>query len=203
LPTIEKMGLILDVETTGLSPTTDEVIELAVKLFSYRTDTGEITDIKSEDAFLREPLSKTARSNYNRAYRIHGIPFEAVEGKTFHDIKIKKYLLQTDAVFAHNASFDRSFLYYLYPEVNELNWYCTMRNVPWKTYGFPNGKLLTLLQMHNITNHQTHRAMDDITYLMDLLKKTSPKGNLYIKEVLETGPMRKYSPATSRTQMGS
>jgi DNA polymerase-3 subunit epsilon len=77
-----------------------------------------------------------------------------------------------------------------------------MRNIPWKNYGFPNGKLLTLLQAHNITNYQTHRALDDITYLLELLKKTSPNGNLYLQEVLEKSPMRKYQPAASQSRMG-
>ena len=199
---MEKFGLVLDVETTGLGPATDEVIELAVKLFSYRTDTGEILDILEEESFLREPLSSTARRNYDRAYQVHGIPYELVEGKSFYDVKIKTYFHRADAVFAHNASFDRSFLYQMYPEVNELKWYCTMRGVKWKNYGFPNGKLLTLLQAHKITNTQTHRAMDDITYLMDLLKKTSPSGNLYLQEVIQNGPMRKYQPAATRTKMG-
>ncbi|MEH7492495.1 exonuclease domain-containing protein [Neobacillus niacini] len=199
----EKLGLVLDVETTGLGPTTDEVIELALKLFSYRTDTGEIQEIIEEDSFLREPLTSSARSNYDRAYQIHGIPYEMVAGKSFMDGKIKTYFHRADTVFAHNASFDRSFLYQMYPEVNDLKWYCTMRGVKWKNYGFPNGKLLTLLQAHQITNHQTHRALDDITYLMDLLRKTSPNGNLYLQEVLENGPMRKYQPAASRTKMGS
>jgi DNA polymerase-3 subunit epsilon len=198
----EKLGLLVDVETTGLGPTKDEVIELAVKLFSYRTDTGEIQDIIEEDSFLREPLSHSARNNYDRAYQIHGIPYELVQGKSFYDVKIKTYFHRADSVFAHNASFDRSFLYHMYPEVNDLKWYCTMRGVQWKNYGFPNGKLLTLLQAHNITNYQTHRALDDITYLMDLLKKTSPAGNLYLQEVLENGPMRKYQPASARTNMG-
>ncbi|WP_257000243.1 exonuclease domain-containing protein [Neobacillus jeddahensis] len=200
--TDEKLGLVLDVETTGLGPTSDEVIELALKLFSYRTDTGEIVEIIEEDSFLREPLSRSARNNYDNAYRVHGIPYELVAGKSFYDVKIKTYFHRADSVFAHNASFDRSFLYHMYPEVNELKWYCTMRNIPWKNYGFPNGKLLTLLQAHNITDYQTHRALDDITYLMDLLKQTSPKGNLYLQEVLEKGPMRKYQPASSRTRMG-
>ncbi|WP_245640374.1 exonuclease domain-containing protein [Neobacillus massiliamazoniensis] len=198
----DKLGLILDVETTGLGPTSDEVIELALKLFSYRTDSGEILDILEEDSFLREPLSDSAKRNYDRAYRVHGIPYELVRGKSFYDTKIKTYFHRAESVFAHNASFDRSFLYHMYPEVNDLKWYCTMRNVPWKQYGFPNGKLLTLLEAHQITNYQTHRAMDDITYLMELLKKTSPKGNLYLQEVLENSPMRKYQPATSRTKMG-
>lgn len=198
----ENYGLLLDTETTGLGPTKDEVIELAVKLFSYRSDTGEILDILEEESFLREPLSTTARRNYNQAFRVHGIPFDDVRGKSFLDGKIKTYFHRAEAVFAHNASFDRSFLFHMYPEVNDLKWYCTMRNVPWKQYGFPNGKLLTLLQAHEITNYQTHRAMDDITYLMELMKRVSPKGNLYLHEVLENGPMRKYQPATSRTRMG-
>lgn len=198
----EKLGLVLDVETTGLGPTKDEVIELALKLFSYRTDTGEVIEIIEEDSFLREPLSRTARNNYDAAYRVHGIPYELVQGKSFYDAKIKTYFHRADSVFAHNASFDRSFLFHMYPEVNDLKWYCTMRNIPWKNYGFPNGKLLTLLQAHNITNYQTHRALDDITYLLELLKKTSPNGNLYLQEVLEKSPMRKYQPAASRSRMG-
>lgn len=198
----EKFGLILDVETTGLGPTTDEVIELALKLFSYRTDTGEIIEIIEEDSFLREPHKNTALRNYDRAYRVHGIPYEMVKGKSFQDGKIKTFFHRADSIFAHNASFDRSFLYHMYPEVNDLKWYCTMRNVPWKSYGFPNGKLLTLLEAHDITNYQTHRAMDDITYLMELLKKSSPNGNLYLQEVLDFGPMRKYQPSSSRTKMG-
>ena len=198
----EKLGLVLDVETTGLGPTKDEVIELALKLFSYRADTGEVIDIIEEDSFLREPLSRTARNNYDSAYRVHGIPYELVQGKSFYDVKIKTYFHRADSVFAHNASFDRSFLYHMYPEVNDLKWYCTMRNILWKNYGFPNGKLLTLLQAHNITDYQTHRALDDITYLLELLKKTSPNGNYYLQEVLEKSPMRKYQPAVSRSKMG-
>jgi DNA polymerase III subunit epsilon len=192
----EKLGLLLDVETTGLGPDSDEVIELALKLFSYRTDTGEILDIKDEDSFLREPLTQSAKNNYDRAYRIHGISYDSVRGKSFHDAKIIKYFTLTDAALAHNASFDRSFLYRMYPEINELNWYCTMRSIPWKAYGFPNSKLLTLLQHHKITKFQTHRAMDDITYLMELLKKTNPHGDFYMKDVISNKPMRKYQPAT-------
>lgn len=193
----KKLGLVVDVETTGLGPQTDEVLELALKLFSYVEDTGEIVDILDEDSFLREPLSRSALNHYDQAFRVHGIPFEVVRGKIFHDVKIQTYLQRTDSVFAHNASFDRSFLYHMYPEINDLDWYCTMRGVPWKNYGFANGKLLTLLQSHQITDYQSHRAMDDITNLLELMKKKSPKGNLYLQEVLEYGPMRKYQPVVS------
>ncbi|MDQ0219171.1 DNA polymerase III subunit epsilon [Peribacillus cavernae] len=194
----KKLGLMVDVETTGLGPATDEIIELAVKLFSFQQDTGEIIEIIEQDSFLREPVSSSAKRNYANAYRVHGIPYELVEGESFLDDKVTGYFGKADAVFAHNASFDRSFLYHMYPEVNNAKWYCTMRNVPWKNYGFANGKLLTLLQSHKITNHQSHRAMDDITYLMELLKKTNPKGEPYLKEVLTYGHMRRYQPAVKR-----
>ena len=108
---------------------------MALKLFSYRDDTGEIVDILDEDSFLREPLSSAALNNYDRAYRVHGIPFELVKGKSFSDGKIKSYFSQSNSIFAHNASFDRSFLYRMYPEVNEIDWYCTMRSIQWKEYG--------------------------------------------------------------------
>ncbi|WP_374703356.1 exonuclease domain-containing protein [Bacillus sp. V3-13] len=193
-----KTGLVLDVETTGLSPKSDEIIELALKLFSYREDTGEVLDIIDENSFLREPISKSARKNYQQAFKIHGIPYQSVMGKSFYDAKVKSFFYRADTVFAHNASFDRSFLYWMYPEVNDLKWYYTMKGVAWKDYGFPNSKLLTLLKSHSITDYQTHRALDDITYLMELLKKLSPKGAPYLKEVLQKRPMSKYQPAGAK-----
>jgi DNA polymerase-3 subunit epsilon len=38
--------------------------------------------------------------------------------------------------------------------------------------------------------------MDDITYLMELLKKTNPNGDFYMKDVISNKPMRKYQPAS-------
>lgn len=196
-----RLGLVLDVETTGLRPTSDEIIELALILFTYNSLTGEILNIVEQDSFLREPLSYQARSNYNQAYRVHGIPFSSVEGKSFQDEKIKSYIARTDSIFAHNASFDRSFLYQMYPEINDQTWFCTMRNVPWKQYGFENSKLLTLLQAHNITNYQTHRAMDDISYLMALLQKHSPVGHPYLKDVITKNPMKRYAPSSQKSRV--
>lgn len=195
----EGLGLVLDIETTGLSPINDEVIEIALKLFSFDQQTGDILTIKDERSYLREPETTSALRNYNQAYKVHGIPFEEVVGKSFDDREIKKMFAYADIVLAHNASFDRSFLYQMYPnDVNELKWYCTMRGVPWKEYGFYNSKLLTLLKGHQITNYQNHRAMDDITYLLALLKNKNPNGESYLKDILRKGPMRKYQPKVKK-----
>lgn len=196
-----RIGLVLDVETTGLRPNSDEIIELALILFTYNSETGDILSLVDQDSFLREPLSYQAKRNYSQAYRVHGIPYSSVEGKRFHDEKIRSYINRTDSIFAHNASFDRSFLYQMYPEINDQKWFCTMRNVPWKQYGFVNSKLLTLLQAHNITTFQTHRALDDISYLMELLQKSNPAGLPYLKDVINKNPMKKYAPTTQKSHV--
>ncbi|WP_174732704.1 exonuclease domain-containing protein [Mesobacillus harenae] len=193
-----KIGLLVDVETTGLGPDSNEVIELALKLFSFHEKTGEILDILDKESMLREPVSQKALANYDQAYRIHGIPYDLVRGKSFDDKRVRSFFTSSEAVFAHNASFDRSFLFRMYPEVDLVDWYCTMRGIPWKRYGFLNGKLLTLLKDHDITSYQSHRAMDDITNLMELLKKKSPNGNLYLGEIIQKAPMKKCQPAAPK-----
>ncbi|WP_059170583.1 exonuclease domain-containing protein [Bacillus sp. FJAT-27445] len=194
-----KTGLLADTETTGLKPGADEIIELGLILFTYNERTGEIIDILEEAEFLREPLSTAAIRNYPGAYKIHGIPFTHVEGKVFDDEKIKKLLEYPDSVLAHNASFDRSFLYHMYPEVNDMRWYCTMRNIPWKQYGFQSGSLLSLLKAHKISGSQQHRALDDIQQLMELMKQPNQDGYPYLREVLLKKPMSKYNPVSKKT----
>ncbi|MBD8067375.1 exonuclease domain-containing protein [Bacillus sp. PS06] len=188
------IGCIVDVETTGLSPDFDEIIEIALILFSYDKKTGEVIRQLEEITYLREPQTSSARSNYESAYQVHGIPYRDVEGKEFDDSIINDALNKSDVIIAHNASFDRSFLVRMYPSINEKKWYCSMRNIKWKDYGFANKKLLTLIRGHRISSNQSHRALDDTTQLLNLLKLKSQNGEIYLKELLSTKAMRKYQP---------
>jgi len=188
------IGCLVDTETTGLSPDKDEIIEIAMLLFSLNKETGEVEKVIEHHSYLREPLTDTARANYNEAYRVHGIPYHDVKGKRFDDQIITEVFSKADILIAHNASFDRSFIYQMYPEINEKQWYCSMRNIKWKEYGFPNKRQLTLLQGHKIATSQSHRALDDILQLMELLKRNNPNKQTYLQELLQTKAMRKYKP---------
>jgi DNA polymerase-3 subunit epsilon len=177
-------GMILDVETTGLSPIQNEMIEIGYVLFRYQTDTDVFLDITEEQSFLREPLSLSSRKNYEFAYRIHSIPFEDVKGKSFDDKKIKSAIQTADFIIAHNASFDRSFTAKMYPELHSKKWYCSARNIPWKTYGYRSAKLISLLHSHGLAAIQTHRALDDVKQLHQLLKSSNYEGKSYLNVAL-------------------
>ncbi|WHZ57071.1 exonuclease domain-containing protein [Metabacillus hrfriensis] len=177
-------GMILDVETTGLSPIQDEIIEIGFLLFRYDTDTDVFLETLEEHSFLREPLSLSARKNYEFAFRIHLIPFEDVKGKTFDDTKIKSAIHKADFIIAHNASFDRSFTAKMYPELHSKKWYCSARNIPWKKYGYQSAKLISLLHSHKLAAVQTHRALDDVKQLHQLLKSPNYEGTSYLNIAL-------------------
>ncbi|AZB44731.1 DNA polymerase III subunit epsilon [Bacillus sp. FJAT-42376] len=185
-------GMLLDVETTGLSPKTDEMIEIGILLFRYNQITDEFLEIEEEHSYLREPQSETALANYPHAQRVHGIPFESVEGQAFEDERVQQAFEKADFAMAHNASFDRSFICTMYPEAADLRWHCSVRHIPWKEYGFSNSKLLYLIQQHGLGHNQTHRALDDVKQLHLLLQCKNEEGESYLSAALSRRPMGKY-----------
>jgi DNA polymerase-3 subunit epsilon len=187
------IGILLDVETTGLSPYEDEIVEIALVKFSFDKSTGEVLDILDRYTALREPKSTSAKSNYGSAYKIHGISFSKVKGKEFDHQRIYDLFGNVEYAFAHNASFDRSFVCCMYPELNEVKWHCSMKHIDWDGYGLPDKKLLTILKKHKLSKSQSHRALDDVSLTLELLKCLSPAGATYLKEMIMNRPMRKYS----------
>jgi hypothetical protein len=100
-----RLGVFVDVETTGLDPIRDEIIELAMVPFIYGID-GRIFEIREPFESLREP---------NRAISpaitaLTGITNEAVAGQAIDLGQITAIAESADLVVAHNAAFDRRFV---------------------------------------------------------------------------------------------
>jgi len=101
----KRNGLLVDVETTGLDPDRDEIIELAMVPFTYGID-GRIFRIGDAFDRLRQPTCAIPAE----ITALTGISEEAVAGKHIEPSEVAAFAQPADLVVAHNASFDRRFL---------------------------------------------------------------------------------------------
>jgi len=164
-------GLVaVDLETTGLSPLIDKIIEIAaVKL----SPDGKLTSYSSlVDPEIPIPELTT---------KIHGIEDSMVSGAP----KLKeifpeflKFWGDTDMV-AHNAKFDLGFIVYFalknnfnVPKVNILDSLAFSRHGLSGAGKPENNKLSTLVKHFNIPLLSHHRALDDAVACMRVFAKS-------------------------------
>jgi len=171
-------GVIVDVETTGLSPRQgDEVVEIAIILFRFNKQTCDSVEIVESYSALREPTDPIPMG----VTRIHGITNDMVRGKKLNYGKIESIFNQASFVVAHNASFDKSFLEELLPMSVDRPWKCSCFGIPWvKRYGLPNQRLATLRDYFGIPHDGAHRALADCEVVLTALQKP-----VHLKELLK------------------
>lgn len=175
---------VIDVETTGLSPQTDEVVELAIVLFSFDPFTGRVVEELEAYSGLRDP----GRPIPPGATAQHGIRDEDVRGQRLDEERIRAILRRAHYLIAHNAAFDRGFTGRLFPETLQMQWLCSMEGIAWRRKGFLSKGLQTLLAAHKIDPGSAHRALDDARATLRLLGTEKPGGGTYLQELL---PKRK------------
>ena len=180
-PEVKATGIAgcIDVETTGLSAFSDEIVELALVLFRY--DQDGIKEIVESYSGLREPLCEISLG----AQRVHGLSMEALAGQRLDLPRIKEMIEKADFLLAHNASFDKGFVRRIFPETRTKRWYCSMTGVRWS-----GGRgLQDLLAGHGILPDQAHRALDDVEGLLSLLGCKNRQGKTYFAELLSRKPL--------------
>jgi len=179
---IRSMGTacLVDVETTGLSPYIDEVVEVALARFTFCWDTGRIYGTTGEYVGFRAPDRPIPQS----ASRVHGITDEMVEGATLDSDRICSLLAGSEFIVAHNASFDRLFLEPILPISKRFEWYCSMRHIDWTKRGFCSRGLQQLLLAHHIVPSIAHRAQADVHATLELLSQYDSTGKPYFRELL-------------------
>ncbi len=170
----------IDVETTGLSPLRDEIIELGLVVFAFRYDTGEVLDVVYEYTSFNEP-SRSIRSS---ASLVHGITDRMVRGCKVDEEKVRSALMGSDFIIAHNANFDYQFVVRLFPWATSLIWMCSMRHIDWARHGFPNKGLQFLVRVHGVEVLERHRAHADCVAGVSLLGTRNEYGEFYLRELL-------------------
>lgn len=174
------LGGFVDVETTGLSRSQDEIIELCIILFSFDLSNEQLV-IEEEYVGLRQPSCGIRPA----AARINGITGADVYGKDLDYNRVTDLIHRAEFLIAHNASFDRNFVTRLFPAALGKTWYCSMAGIDWRGKGYPNRRLQDLLLFHGISPGQAHRASDDVKATLELLSYRQSCGTTYLAELLE------------------
>ena len=156
--------LILDLETTGLSPEKHHCIELGAVLFSVslRTTLSQVSTLF--------PVEK------NPAQRINRISPEASQRPQPWEQTLELFQMMAqhaDVAVAHNASFDRRWFGHPPLPALTLPWVCTC-TAQWPSQlGLRPGRvsLKDLARAHEVEIGGAHRALADCTCLAQILAR--------------------------------
>jgi DNA polymerase-3 subunit epsilon len=169
---------ILDTETTGTDPLTDEIIDIAVVMLEVDL-AGEIVGILSAGQALRDPGVPIPP----HITRLTGISDDNVRGKTIDLDRLERRLAGADVLVAHNCAFDAAFIGNLLPGIAGAAWACSASDFDWLEAGFDGRKLQHLLmQMGRFAD--AHRAMADVVSLIHLLGHRLPHGGTVLGDLL-------------------
>ena len=180
-----RLGLFVDVETTGLDAGTDEIIELAMLPFTYGLD-GGIYQVHPPFSQLRQP----GRPIPPEITRLTGIDDALVAGQQIAPEAVAAFIAPAALILAHNAAFDRLFLEAFCEAFATKPWGCSLAQVPWSEEGFEGGKLGHLL-MQAGRFFDGHRAVHDCEAAVELLSLPLPRsGRPALLPLLEAARMR-------------
>lgn len=172
-------ALYVDVETTGLDPAKDRIIQLAVVPFVFTAD-GRVCTVGPSEAWYEDPGVPLDPA----ITRLTGIRDGDVAGQRIDDARVEALLQDAALVIAHNARFDRPFLELRLAGFAEKPWACSMADVPWQEEGLPTTKLEWLAERHAGVFYDAHRADVDCRVGVHLLASELPSGRRAMEVLL-------------------
>ena len=181
-------ALVVDVETTGLDPTRDRIIEFSGIPFTFAKESGRIFEVGAAATFLEDP----GRPIPAEVTQLTGITNEMVAGKRIDEVAVAALAGSAGLVIAHNAGFDRPFLERRLSLFRDKAWACSQREIPWKLLGVSSGALEFLLMKRCGLFFDGHRADIDCRALIHLLAEPLEGGELPLQLLLRSARRRSY-----------
>jgi DNA polymerase-3 subunit epsilon len=156
--------LIIDTETTGLSPDTDQCIEVGAVLFHVPS-----RSVLSQVSFLLP-------CEHNAAEAINGIPAEVTRLDHPWQASLACFLAMVaaaDALVAHNVNFDRQWFGRGALPPLEKTWICSMEDIHWPPDRQlrPTPSVRDLALAYGVPVWAAHRALTDCVYLAQVFER--------------------------------
>lgn len=150
-------GVIVDLETTGLDPKSDRIIEIGLLEFAAFADRPPaITRCYGSLEDPGIPLSEEIKN-------LTGISEPELQGMRIDWTQVRDFFAKASIVIAHNAPFDRSFLEASGKlEGLKPHWACSQRHIDWRKHGKGSLALNYLAADHGFVNPFAHRAVFDV-----------------------------------------
>ena len=165
----------LDVETTGLEPYSDRVLEIGIVLFSFDSE-GALVEGRTWQSLLNPGISIPAS-----ATAIHGITdFDVFASPFFRELAAElATLLEGRVMVAHNAPFDAGFISEEYSRLGKnapiremADSLVLLRKAVPNLFSYSLGKAAFVLGVETGTSH---RALDDARTCMKLFTHSARK----------------------------
>lgn len=186
LPDGARIGVYLDLETTGLDHRADRVIELGLVRFAYDLERGTVLGMLDAYDALEDP----GRPLPPEITRLTGIDDAMLAGRRIDDERVRTILDGAGLVIAHNARFDRPFAEARFAEFADLAWACSVRDVAWRDEGFESSGLQALV-MANGGFFDGHRAVEDCYAGVYLLSRSLPRSGESALAALRRSALRR------------
>ncbi|WP_247459248.1 3'-5' exonuclease [Bradyrhizobium sp. 62] len=166
-PTAGRIGLIIDLETTGLDTTRNEVLEIAAIKFGYADD--RVSSIIGTVQGFQQPSAPIDPA----ITALTGITDAMVEGHHIDSASLEQFVSDTHIIIAHNAAFDRKVAERHWPFFANCHWACSATGIDWKAHGLSGARLAYLLSEYGLF-HDAHRALDDCRAVLEILALDLP-----------------------------
>lgn len=192
-PSAPRLGTAacIDIETTGFSPQSDQITEVAVALFRFDQDTGRILGIVHLYSSVAEPTVPISP----RISALTAISAQLAQGRVIDWATVKWAINQAEFLVAHNAEFERRFLSRIPGLLDGRELLCSQHLPTWHAPGVRSSVRLEDLAAARRIPHLAHRAFGDVQATVQLLGATSPiTGAPYFAEVLRAARASLFPP---------
>ena len=173
-----RIGVAVDVETTGLDRETDSIIELAVQRFRF-DGLGRVIQVGVPRVWREDPGVPLD----SRITKLTGLAADDLAGQVIDEAAAVEILSSADIIVAHNAAFDRPFIDRRLPAIAGKPWACSMAELDWLELGF-DGRALAHLLSQCGWFYEGHRAENDILALIYLLAHGLPDGETILAKLI-------------------